>query len=507
MKKLFKKLTLMVVALLTFSVGSNYTVKEVKAADEVVFELGANGSASHNDGSEKTTYSESDSGYTLSLAGGSKMYTGARDAMGNSCIKLGTSSVAGSFKFNVSSDVTSVIIAVGKYKDKTSKVKINNTSYTLANASNNGAYDDITVDTSVTKTVNFTTVSGGYRCMINTIKFVLSSESIDPEQEKFDTIATYETNYSLSFNYSLAYSKQTVDEVDVERTLSFDDAKYRIESTKSNQVWSNNGVKVEYNKGSYTNDLAEFSNPLRVYKGTEIIISGPNKISKIAIDVTNIENKYVTPIESSVSNCEYKLESGVITLTLESLVESYTINASAQIRFNSITITCNGTGTIEVLDNQSYSDVSILFGAEVDASLFEGYTVSGGVLIDNAANYTNTTIAEVYRNGNFKGLTTENASLSKVKNQKEEEIYSVGTVVEIIDGLVTEDNVINLDYKFVAAVYFTLTNEEDSKTIVLQQKSYSAREMLNYYIENLSTLGITNPDTIKALGAFSTYIG
>ena len=34
MKKLFKKLALMVVALLTFSVGSNYTVKEVKAADE-----------------------------------------------------------------------------------------------------------------------------------------------------------------------------------------------------------------------------------------------------------------------------------------------------------------------------------------------------------------------------------------------------------------------------------------------------------------------------------------
>ena len=35
MKKLFKKLALAVVTLLTFSVGSNYTVKEVKAADYV----------------------------------------------------------------------------------------------------------------------------------------------------------------------------------------------------------------------------------------------------------------------------------------------------------------------------------------------------------------------------------------------------------------------------------------------------------------------------------------
>ena len=71
------------------------------ATTTIVFQLGANGSASHNDGTEKTSYSETKDGYTLSLTGGSKMYTGARDAKGNSCIKLGTSSAAGKFSFTV----------------------------------------------------------------------------------------------------------------------------------------------------------------------------------------------------------------------------------------------------------------------------------------------------------------------------------------------------------------------------------------------------------------------
>ena len=63
------------------------------------------------------------------------------------------------------------MIAAAKYKANTSKVNVNGTAYTLSNASNNGAYDSITVDTSSTKTVTFKTVSGGLRCMINTIEF------------------------------------------------------------------------------------------------------------------------------------------------------------------------------------------------------------------------------------------------------------------------------------------------------------------------------------------------
>ena len=136
------------------------------------FTFGANGSASHADGSSKTAYTETVNGMTLTLSSMNKVYTGARDAKGNSCIKLGTSSVVGSFKFTVPENVTEVVIYVAKYKTNTTKITVNGVSYTISGGSNSGAYDAIVVDTSVNKTVTFTTVSGGARCMINTIEFI-----------------------------------------------------------------------------------------------------------------------------------------------------------------------------------------------------------------------------------------------------------------------------------------------------------------------------------------------
>ncbi len=176
----FKALTslLLVVVML----ASMLPAIPVFAADtEIVFNFGANGSATHADGSEKSTYSETSSGYTLTLSDMSKVYGGARDAKGNSCLKLGTASAAGKFTFTVPAEVTSVKIAIAKYKSNTAKVTINGTTTTLTKNSNDGAYDVITVDTSSTKTVSLTTVSGGYRAMVNSITFVVSGGSSEPD--------------------------------------------------------------------------------------------------------------------------------------------------------------------------------------------------------------------------------------------------------------------------------------------------------------------------------------
>ena len=156
------------------SVCGNSEGSDTESTPETLatFEFGENGTASHSDGSSKSSYSETSGSYTLTLSSMTNIYTGACDAMGNSCIKLGSSSNAGSFSFTVSDEVTSVVIYVAKYKAKTSNITINGTAYTLTNSSNDGAYDVITIDTSVNKTVSVTTASGGYRCMINTIEFV-----------------------------------------------------------------------------------------------------------------------------------------------------------------------------------------------------------------------------------------------------------------------------------------------------------------------------------------------
>ena len=136
------------------------------------FDFGANGSAAHVDGSNLgTSKSYTAGGYTLALTGLSNVYGPAYDAKGNSCIKLGTSSKTASLTFTVDENVTEVVIYVAKYKANTSKINVNGTAYTLTKASNNGEYDAITIDTTATKTITLTTVSGGVRCMIDSIVF------------------------------------------------------------------------------------------------------------------------------------------------------------------------------------------------------------------------------------------------------------------------------------------------------------------------------------------------
>ena len=157
----------------------------------ITFKLGDDGSAAHADGStDNATYSETNNGYTLSITGGSKMYPGSKDATGNGALKFGSSSAAGKFTLSVPEDVTKVIIYVAGYKTSTAKITVNGKSYTITTLSNNGDYTAIEVDTSTTKTVTFTTVSGGYRCMVNTIEFyVTSSGGSEPACEHTNKVA------------------------------------------------------------------------------------------------------------------------------------------------------------------------------------------------------------------------------------------------------------------------------------------------------------------------------
>ena len=136
------------------------------------FTFGANGSPAHVDGNDYGTSKSFTAGeYKLELNGMSKVFGTAYDAKVNSCIKLGTSSVIGYFKFIVPENVTEVIIYVAKYKANVTKITVNGASYNITTASKDGLYTAITIDTSINKTVTLSTVTGSVRCMINTIVF------------------------------------------------------------------------------------------------------------------------------------------------------------------------------------------------------------------------------------------------------------------------------------------------------------------------------------------------
>ena len=149
----------------------------ISEGTEIVFNFGANKDTTHVDGStDKATYSETSGPYTLNLTGMSKAYPESYDNVGNSALKFGTNSAAGKFSLTVPDSIAKVIINVAGYKATAAKITVNDTAYTINTLSNNGEYTAIEVDTSTTKTVTFTTVSGGYRCMVDSIIFVVGGE-------------------------------------------------------------------------------------------------------------------------------------------------------------------------------------------------------------------------------------------------------------------------------------------------------------------------------------------
>lgn len=136
------------------------------------FALGDNGAATHSDGTGASTYEETVSGYTLSISAGSNFYTGAIDAKGNSCLKLGTGKAVGSFTITVPTGVKKVVIYVSGYKEKTSKYTVNSGDVkTATKKSNDGEYEAVEITVPEDGKIVFETVTGATRIMINTIEF------------------------------------------------------------------------------------------------------------------------------------------------------------------------------------------------------------------------------------------------------------------------------------------------------------------------------------------------
>ena len=95
-RNLFTKLfAVVLIACTLFSLA--IIVSSAADTDPVAtFNLGANGSATHADGSSATSYTETNGDYKLSITNGTQMYKSARDANGNSCLKFGSSKATGS---------------------------------------------------------------------------------------------------------------------------------------------------------------------------------------------------------------------------------------------------------------------------------------------------------------------------------------------------------------------------------------------------------------------------
>ncbi|MBQ6884210.1 MAG: endonuclease [Clostridia bacterium] len=464
----------------------------------VVFELGENGEATHSDGSSQTSYTETVDGYTLNITDGTKFYTGARDEKGNSAIKMGTSSAAGSFSMTVPADVTKVIFKVAGYKAKTVTVSVNGTSQAITTTSDNGAYTDVEVDTTSTKTITFTTGTN-YRCMIDSITYVVPGSSsedgdkvyvdedsvvisgassafaedtvvtavvitsgdsfdtantaladmafkkiyeitatnggtaVQPESpltitfdiptgynvdntyivyidesgvvETLETLEKTETTISAQISHFSTYAVVDTTEVsggeetvEVEATINFNSSSF-IETGATAQIWSENGVTVTTNKGTYTGAFyTTISDHTRWYNGHEIVTEYTYPISKIVFTTTG--TSYTTLLANSLTSSGLgTVTSSGTTITLELTTPSETVTFShvnSATRVKSMTLTAqkpaDGGDTTEAVitptvNNTAYGSVE-LSGNYIIATPNDGYEVIGYEVVSGTATVT-----------------------------------------------------------------------------------------------------------------------
>ena len=154
-------------------------------------------------------------------------------------------------------------------------------------------------------------------------------------------------------------------------TISFADTANRTEFTTSTQVWQQNGITVTNNKSASTSNVADYSNPIRCYKGSEVIISYPG-IVKLEINCVGLEAKYVDGwVAGAPADATLTSNGNIITLEFATPVDSITYTQlSAQSRANSITVYTGSTSTETPCEHSN-----ITFEGAISATcMAEGHT-------------------------------------------------------------------------------------------------------------------------------------
>ena len=483
MNKIAKKLLL--VALSTVLVGAGTTAvynvyneqpavtasAEAELLAVATFDFGANADATHVEGSnlgETKTYTEG--AYTLSLTGMSKVFGGAYDAKGNSCIKLGTSSVVGTFTFTVPDDVEQVVINVAKYKAKESKISVNGTQYTLTKSSDNGEYDVITVDTSSNKTIAFTTVSGGVRCMINSIVYYAAEAA--PEAPLPENGATLTIPEALALNTEAAAGNKYY----VEGTVSEYTDPYKgaltIKDDAGNEftIYGMQIVYPPYDEGDepYVMDytLMDYTSKPQVgakvkFYGEITEYSGSNQIANAEFEI--ISQPEVDPDADLPDDCELLEISDILELNVtKDTLKQYFV-----------------TGTVKEIKNSTYGNIYIEDNAGNTLYIYGLYDMWTGDRFDAMETkpavgdqITVKSILSVY-NGT---IQLKSAQLSEITVPPVALNLNGETVIEIAAG-----NADEWEYSFVTAVGYADTAE--AYYLVSWDANYTAF-VVNYGLEN-----------------------
>ena len=126
-----------------------------------------------------------------------------------------------------------------------------------------------------------------------------------------------------------------------EVTMSFADKSARISLSTEAQVWQQNGITFTNSKGSSTSNVADYGNPVRLYKSSSIEIAIEEGLTISQIVFTCNSASYATALANSItSGAAVSVSEKMVTVVPTEESNSFAVTTlSAQVRVNELPVT------------------------------------------------------------------------------------------------------------------------------------------------------------------------
>ena len=125
---------------------------------------------------------------------------------------------------------------------------------------------------------------------------------------------------------------------EVTATLTFNNTSKRTAFSTSEQTWSENGVTFINKKNKSTNNVADYSNPVRLYQGSSVEVTVDGAIQSIVFDCNS--SSYATALKNSIgTTATASVSSDKVTVTLNGETSFLVSQLTAQVRMDAITVT------------------------------------------------------------------------------------------------------------------------------------------------------------------------
>ena len=183
--------------------------------------------------------------------------------------------------------------------------------------------DKVVADTKLTVTVAPTE---GFRLASVTVNG--TADTSVAGKTSFELTITAETTFAVAF--------ETIPVVK-EFTISFANANARESLDENSQVWKSGDLVFTNSKGSSTSNVADYTNPVRLYKNSTVKIELAN-ITKIEFNV-NTKNKPIANLQNSLKDKGTVTVTGsTLTIEFETPQSIFEFVCVEQIRLNSLTV-------------------------------------------------------------------------------------------------------------------------------------------------------------------------